>query len=533
MSSPDTPAPHPDRPLRTLHLVLGDQLARDAAALDALDPAHDAIWMAEVAHEIERVPSHQRRIVLFLSAMRHFRDDLRARGFEVHYHELTPDPEADRGSTFSDVLRADLARLDPQRVSMTRAGDWQVQSDIEATLGAGGTPLEVLEDDHFICSRDDFEGWIEGRRRILLEDFYRWMRKREGVLMTPEGDPVGEAWNFDQDNRESFGAQGPGELPPVPRFAPDAITQAVIDLVKDRWASHPGSAEGFAEPVTPAQARAALEAFVTERLPDFGRVQDALWTGEQELFHSRLSAALNLKLLDPREVIARAEAAWSRGRAPLNSVEGFIRQVLGWREYVRGLYEHFMPEYAGRNALECTDRDVPSFFWDGDTDMVCVADAMDGVLRLGYAHHIQRLMVLGLFAQLAGVHPYRFHEWHMALYLDAIDWVSLPNTLGMSQFGDGGIMGSKPYCASGRYIDRQGPYCRGCRYDPAKATGPKACPFTTLYWDFLARHHERFVSNGRMKFQLRNLERKKPEELAAIRQQADTLLERIDAGERV
>lgn len=518
---------------RTLLIVLGDQLDPRSPAIEALDPAHDAVWMAEVAEEIELVPSHKRRIALFLAAMRHHRDLLRARGFTVHYHELGPNVADDRGGSFAEVLADDLTALAPQHLAMTRAGDWRVQQALEQAAASADHDLEVLEDAHFICSRTEFRKWIEGRRRILLEDFYRWMRKREGVLMTLEGKPIGGAWNFDADNRESFGAEGPGALPSVPHFEPDTTTSAVLDLVETRWPDYPGSLDDFGEPVTPAQAEAALHAFITERLPRFGTVQDALWPDQQELFHSRLSAALNLKLLDPRTVIAAAEAALQSGHAPLNAVEGFIRQVLGWREFVRGLYEHFMPEYADLNALECDDVDVPRFFWDADTDMACVADAMRGVLRLGYAHHIQRLMVLGLFAQLAGVHPYRFHQWHMALYLDAIDWVSLPNTLGMSQFGDGGIMGSKPYCASGRYIDRQGPHCRQCRYDPALATGPRACPFTTLYWDFLARHRERLGKIHRMAFQLRNLERKRPEELAAIRDHADSLLMQLRAGRRV
>ncbi|NNK64084.1 MAG: hypothetical protein HKO98_12865 [Gemmatimonadetes bacterium] len=270
-----------------------------------------------------------------------------------------------------------------------------------------------------------------------------------------------------------------------------------------------------------------------DRLPRFGTYQDALWTGEHELFHSRLSAALNLKLLDPRACIGAAIDAWADGHAPLNAVEGFVRQILGWREYVRGIYWHYMPDYADGNALDCSDRDVPSFFWDGDTDMACVADAMEGVVRLGYAHHIQRLMVLGLFAQLAGVHPYRFHLWHMALYLDAVDWVSLPNTLGMSQFGDGGIVGTKPYCASGKYLRRQGAPCAGCRYDPDVATGADACPFTTLYWDFLMRHRDRLEEIPRMGFQLRNVDRKSEDERSALRDHAASLLDTLDGGGRL
>jgi deoxyribodipyrimidine photolyase-related protein len=352
--------------------------------------------------------------------------------------------------------------------------------------------------------------------------------------MEGPGEPAGGSWNYDGDNRESFGADGPGEVPAPPWFPPDEITREVLELVDSRWGEHPGTLEGFGEPVTPEQAREALTAFVRDRLPRFGRHQDALWEGEPFLYHSRLSAALNLKLLDPRDCIEAAEVAWRAGEAPLNAVEGFVRQILGWREYVRGIYWHFMPEYASMNALDCAeDVDVPTFYWSGVTRMACVADALRNVLDHGYAHHIQRLMVLGLFAQLVGVHPYRFHEWHMALYLDAVDWVSLPNTLGMSQYGDGGLVGTKPYCASGRYIQRMGNHCAGCRYDPAAAVGEEACPFTTLYWDFLARHRDRLEDNRRMNFQLANLDRKDPDELSAIRERARALRDRIGEGGHV
>jgi deoxyribodipyrimidine photolyase-related protein len=255
-----------------------------------------------------------------------------------------------------------------------------------------------------------------------------------------------------------------------------------------------------------------------------------MWTGEPFLFHSRLSVALNLGLLDPRECVAAAVAAYESGKAPLNSVEGFVRQIVGWREFVHGVYWHFMPGYIEKNALGCEDRDVPSFYWDGGTEMRCVREGMQAVLDHGYAHHIVRLMVLGLFAQLLGVHPRRFHDWHMALYLDAIDWVSLPNTLGMSQYGDGGIVGTKPYCASGAYVKRMSNFCAGCRYDPKQAVGEKACPFTTLYWDFLARHRRRFAANRRLAMQMRNLDRKPAADVAAIRRQAKALRARIDDG---
>jgi deoxyribodipyrimidine photolyase-related protein len=470
--------------------------------------------------------------------MRHFRDRRQDEGWTVHYHELTAEPAADRGDSCRELLSSDLAELDPERIVSVLPGDWRVRTmlkDLSADREAAGlVAIELAEDGHFLCSVREFRDWADGRTRFLLEDFYRFMRKRDGVLM--EGrDPAGGEWNFDQDNRERFGREGPGELPLLPRFEPDAVTRGVLELIEARWPDHPGALDDFAEAVTPAHAHAALDDFVEHRLPRFGTYQDAMWTGADILYHSRLSVVLNLKLLDPRDAIAAAEDAWHRGHAPINAVEGFIRQILGWREYVRGIYWHFMPEYAEGNALECDeDVDVPVFFWDGETEMACVRDAMRNVLAHGYAHHIQRLMVLGLFAQLAGVHPYRFHEWHMAMYLDAVDWVSLPNTLGMSQFGDGGRVGTKPYCASGAYISRQGDHCGACRYDPKASDGEDACPFTALYWDFLARHEDRLSDNRRMGFQYRNVERRREKgTLEPARQRAAEILETLAAGGRV
>jgi deoxyribodipyrimidine photolyase-related protein len=336
-----------------------------------------------------------------------------------------------------------------------------------------------------------------------------------------DGEPAGGQWNFDAENRGAFPKSGPGKLPAPKRFAPDAVTRGVLDLVDMRFAKHPGSLDHFDWPVTPDDARAALDDFLAHRLANFGRYQDAIWTGEPWLYHARLSQAMNMKLLDPRDVVAAAEKAWRKGKAPLEATEGFIRQVIGWREYVRGVYWHFMPEYEKRNALGA-DRDLPGFYWTAATEMNCLKDALSQTLTYGYAHHIQRLMVTGLFAMLMGVRPEDVHRWYLAVYVDAVEWVELPNTLGMSQFADGGVMASKPYCATGAYIDRMSNACKACRYKPTVATGPDACPFTTLYWDFLARHEKLLRKNQRMTMQLKNLDRKPAADLRAIRRQADT-----------
>ncbi|MGH9933011.1 MAG: cryptochrome/photolyase family protein [Pyrinomonadaceae bacterium] len=514
--------------MRNLILILGDQLDADSSAFDGFDPKLDAIWMAEVAQESTKVWSAKTRIAVFLAAMRHFRDGLRKRGWKVHYHELTEESAFWRaadgsvnqasGETFSDALRESLARLMPERVVMVQPGEWSVREEIREAIKVAGLTVEMREDRHFLCSREEFEAHAEGRKQLRMEFFYREMRKRHAVLMD-DGKPAGGAWNFDSENRKSFGKNGPPLHKKPCTFPPDDVTRGVIALVNARFAGHPGNLTEFDWPVTATDAALALNDFIAHRLLEFGDWQDAMWIAEPWLFHSRLSAAMNLKLLHPRTVIAAAEKAYRDGRAPLASVEGFIRQILGWREYVRGIYWHFMPGYVEMNALGAR-QPLPKFYWTGDSEMACLRDAIEQTLRLGYAHHIQRLMVTGLFALMLGVRPREVHEWYLAVYVDAVEWVELPNTLGMSQHGDGGLMASKPYIATGKYIQRMSNYCSGCRFDPSEATGPKACPFTTLYWDFLLRHEPTLRKNQRMTMQVRNLVRLDDSRREAIQRQA-------------
>lgn len=512
-------APMP-RPLRHLVLVLGDQLNHDASALDGFDPAQDAVWMAEVREESTHVWSAQARTALFLSAMRHFADELRAAGRPLVYTLL--DAPDNTGTLAGELARA-VAAHRPQALVMTAPGDWRVLQALRGAARAAGLTLALRDDRHFYATVRDFAAHAAGRKQLRLEYFYRALRQRHGVLMDGE-QPAGGRWNFDADNRESFGADGPGAVPPLPLFAPDATTQAVLALVREQFGSHPGGLDGFAWPVTRAQALAALDDFITHRLPAFGRWQDALWPGQPLLWHSGLSAALNLKLLSAREVVDAAVAAWQAGRVPLASCEGFVRQILGWREYVRGLYWTRMPDYAGANALQA-DADLPAAFWTGDTPMACLRDALGQTLRLGYAHHIQRLMVIGLYTLLAGVDPRLVQAWFLAVYVDAVEWVELPNVVGMSQFADGGLMASKPYIASGQYIERMsgGRHCRDCAFNPRERLGPTACPYTVLYWDFLQRHEARLAANPRTVMQVRNLSRLGAGERAAIRAQAERL----------
>ncbi len=503
---------------RTLVIVLGDQLDLEASAFDGFDAAQDVVWMAEVAEESTHVWSSKPRTALFLSAMRHFAQALREVGRAVDYTRL--DDAGNRG-TLGAELGAAITRLGPTSLVMTAPGDWRVFHALKAVAAEHGLALDVRDDRHFYATVRDFAAHARGRKGLRLEYWYRELRRKHRVLMDDDA-PVGGRWNYDSDNREAFGKDGPMGVPPRVGFAPDAITREVIALVHDRFANHPGSLERFDWPVTRDDARIALARFVDARLAHFGPYQDAMWPNEPWLYHSHLAAAMNLKLLSAREVVEAAEAAWREGRAPLASVEGFIRQVLGWREYVRGLYWTEMPSYAARNALDA-QAPLPDFYWTGDTPMACLADTIGQTLDTGYAHHIQRLMVTGLYALLLGVQPKAVHAWYLAVYVDAVEWVELPNTLGMSQYADGGLMGSKPYIASGKYIQRMSGYCRGCRFDPAKRTGDRACPFTTLYWDFLMRHEAMLAKNPRTVMQVKNLGRVDDDERERIRSQAERI----------
>ncbi len=504
--------------MRNLVIVLGDQLDPSSSAFDGFDPAVDAVWMAEVRGEGTYVWSHKARIALFLSAMRHFRDRLRDAGVPVHYTEL--DASGNSGSLREELGRA-LRSLRPERAVAAHPGEWRVREELRSAARECAVPLEERPDRHFLCPPGEFARHAASRKQLRMEFFYREIRRRLGVLME-DGQPAGGTWNLDPENRRSFGREGPGEIPPPLQFPPDDVTREVIALVEREFPDHPGSLARFDWPVTPGQARQALEDFVTHRLPLFGPYQDAMWTAQPFLYHSRLSSSLNLKLLSPLEAVRAAESAWRDGRVPLASAEGFIRQIIGWREYVRGVYWLLMPEYADRNALD-SQCGLPGFYWTGHTEAECLRQVILQTLEYGYAHHIQRLMVTGLFALLLGVDPRKVHEWYLAVYVDAVEWVELPNTLGMSQYADGGVMASKPYCASGRYIQRMSDYCRSCRFDPAKASGPDGCPFTVLYRDFLLRNAAALQHNPRMTMQMRNAGRWTEEERLHIRREADRL----------
>jgi deoxyribodipyrimidine photolyase-related protein len=509
--------PRPD-----LRIVLGDQCSASLSALEDLDPARDVVLMMEVRGECTYVPHHPQKIALILSAMRHFARALEARGVRVDYIRL--DDRANTQSFSGEVARA-VARHKAARIIATEPGEWRVRQAMEGWEAALGLPVEIRDDMRFLADLGVFRRWAQGKKQLRMEFFYREMRRATGFLM--QGDkPEGGEWNYDAENRKPLPK---GLVPPKPpRFAPDDITQEVMALVSREFPAHFGSLAGFNWPVTAAEAKRALEAFITERLPRFGDYQDALAEGEATLFHSLISTSLNIGLLLPRDVCAAAEAAYRAGRVPLNAAEGFIRQVLGWREYVRGLYWFKMPGYGATNSLGA-HRSLPAFYWRGDSGMRCMDAAIGQTRDLAYAHHIQRLMITGNFALLAGIDPLQVQEWYLAVYADAFEWVELPNTHGMALHADGGVMASKPYAASGAYINRMGNHCGRCRFDVKRATGEGACPFNFLYWDFIARHAEDFASNPRMAMPLNGLRKMAPEKLAAMRAEAGKFLDKTSS----
>ena len=469
-----------------LVLVLGDQLTPSVAALRAADKARDVVVMAEVMGEGESVPHHPQKIALILAAMRKFAAGLQAEGWRVAYSRLD-DPE--NSQTISGELLRRASEFAASEVIATKPGEWRVLRDLQDLP----LPVRVLEDDRFICSEAEFAAWAEGRKQLRMEWFYREMRRKTGLMM--EGDePAGGQWNFDHDNRKPAKAD---LLRPRPRdFAPDAVVEEVLSVVEARF-RHFGQLRPFRWATDRAGALTALREFVAERLPRFGEEQDAMLEGEAYLSHAVISPYLNIGLLGPLEVCLAVEEAWKAGKVPIQAAEGFIRQVIGWREYVRGIWALKGPSYLEGNALGHS-RALPGVYWGGETGMACMKAAVGQTRDLAYAHHIQRLMVTGNFALLAGVDPGAVHEWYLSVYVDAFEWVEAPNTLGMSQFADGGLLGSKPYVSSGAYIDRMSDHCGGCRYRVKEKVGERACPFNLLYWHFLVRHRERFKSNPRM-----------------------------------
>ncbi len=507
--------PSPNRP--NVILILGDQLSHHLASLKAGDRRQDVVLMVEVLEEATYVRHHKKKIAFIFSAMRHFADELKDAGWSVDYVRLD---NSDNRGCFAGELERAIERHAPARVFLTEPGEWRVLQAFETANKKGNLPIEILDDDRFLVTKKEFRDWAKGRKQLRMEYFYREMRRKTGLLMDGN-EPIGGRWNFDADNRKP--ASDDLFMPEPARFSADGVTEQVLRLVADQFPEHFGSLEPFWFAVTRMDAEAALDLFVEHTLKGFGDYQDAMLRDQRFLYHSVLSLYINVGLLDPIAVCSRVEKAYHEGKASLNAVEGFIRQIIGWREYVRGIYWFAGPDYVERNFFDAS-RVLPDFYWTGDTEMACLASCIRQTKEEAYAHHIQRLMVTGNFAMLAGVDPKAVHEWYLMVYADAFEWVELPNTLGMSQFADGGLLGSKPYAASGNYINKMSDYCSGCRYDVKKKTGPDACPFNYLYWDFLARNAEKLRGNPRLGQVYRTWDKMSAEKRADYRESAADFL---------
>jgi len=506
-----------------LRLVLGDQLSRSVSSLRDLQPG-DVVLMAEVHDEATYVRHHKRKIAFLFAAMRHFADDLAKSGIQVDYVKL--EDEGNSGSFTGEVQRA-LGRHAVEGIVVTEAGEWRVMEMMRGWQDETGVPVEIRPDDRFLAMHEAFDEWAGRSKTLRMEFFYREMRKRSGYLMTPLGEPVGGRWNYDEENREPLPAGL--EAPPRPHYAVDATTAEVIALVERRFGNHFGSLDEFDYPVTRRQALHYLRWFVAEALPKFGTFQDAMRQGQPLLFHSHLSALINCGLLDPRECCDMTEAAYRDDAVPLNAAEGFIRQIIGWREFIRGVYWREMPGYGERNLLNATRR-LPDFFWTGQTDLNCLHQSIAETQANAYAHHIQRLMVLGNFCLLAGFDPKEVQEWYLVVYHDAYEWVEMPNVVGMILYADGGLFASKPYAASGNYINKMSDYCGKCVYDVKKRQGEGACPFNYLYWDFVARNRNRMALNPRTSRSVATLDRMAPEKVEAARADSRRFLDGLSAN---
>ena len=506
--------------MTTIRLILGDQLNPRHSWFKVV--SNDIVYtMMEVRQETDYVLHHAQKILAIFAAMRDFAAQLGSAGHRVTY--LTIDDPANLPSLNAN-LDAVLASHRATAFEYQAPDEWRLDAQLAAYGAALALPCQMVDSEHFLTARDEAAGIFKDRPQWLMEHFYRHMRSRHGVLMTGTK-PAGGQWNYDHDNRKPWAGlpAEPQDLRPLHDHSAlwaDIVAAGVASFGRPNAARLPW-------PVNRAEALEQLDAFISDALPHFGDFQDAMSSHAERLSHSMLSFALNVKMLHPREVIDATEAAYRASHVPLAAAEGFIRQILGWREYVRGVYWQHMPGYTDHNVFEHT-LPLPSWFWDGKTGMRCLQHAIGQSLEQAHAHHIQRLMVIGNFALLAGLDTSQVHQWYLGVYIDAFEWVEAPNTIGMSQFADGGLLATKPYVSSAAYISRMSDYCKGCRYDKKLRLGPTACPFNALYWDFFERNRKRLGGNHRLGMVYRQLEKMDPADVAALQVHAADLRTRLD-----
>lgn len=506
--------------MKILRLILADQLTHDISSLRGMDPKNDIILMCEVANEATYVKHHKKKIAFLFSAMRHFAQELRNLGYNVRYIKLD---ENDNSGSFSGEVNLAIDTHSIDKIVATFPGEYRVLQEMNSWQEKFGLPVELREDDRFLCSPDEFEKWTRNRKQLRMEYFYREMRQKYSILMNGS-EPEGGKWNYDSENRKP--PEASLFMPEAFTSVPNKITSDVLKLIAEKFGDHFGDLEPFHFAVNREQALQALYQFIDQRLSHFGDYQDAMLEGEPWMYHSHISFYLNCGLLKPMECVKAAEQAYYEGRAPLNAAEGFIRQIIGWREYVRGIYWLKMPDYASANYFDA-NRSLPDFYWTGETQMNCLHNCVKETKQNAYAHHIQRLMVLGNFALIAGIDPSEVNEWFLIVYADAYEWVELPNVSGMILFADGGYLASKPYAAGGSYINKMSNYCKNCGYKVNEKNGPDACPFNYLYWDFLARNRDKLSQNHRVGMMYKTYDRMSDEKKHLIHQDSQKFLESL------
>ncbi len=504
--------------------ILGDQLTHRHSALGQADKESTTVLLIESRAQGAHLRYHKIKLAMIYSAMRHFAEELGGLGWKVDYHSL------EETADFSEGVRRHLKNGLPNEFVVMEPNSLEERQTVERIIGNVGRLICWTQPVQFLREREDFLQWARGKKRLLMEHHYRTMRERLGILMTPEGEPEGGKWNLDAENRHGLREwkQAGVKAPVTPRSQHDAITKSAIKDVERFFPDAPGRASDLWLPVTRKEALVALEDFVTHRLGHFGDFEDLMIAEEPRLFHSLLSAPINIGLLDPLECVQAAVKSYHQGKAPLNAVEGFVRQIIGWREFINGVYWLKMPAYADANALHA-QRPLPGFFYTGETSMRCLSTVLKETLASGYNHHIERLMVLGNFLLLAGVRPQEALRWFSELYVDAFEWVMAANVLGMSLHADGGFMATKPYAASAAYISKMSNYCEGCAYKPTIKVGPRACPYNLLYWDFYNRHADRFETNPRTAVMVKAWKKRDTKEKSLICQEAQEFLARLDS----
>jgi len=499
--------------------LMEDQLSHTLPAL--VDNPSAYVLLTESDRNYRSLPFHPKRIVFLVAAIRHFARELQDAGRDVAHFALKPEGYLDSIA----AVREHVKRTGSRKFIVVEPSEYHTRAWLDTLPDQLGITIDYVPNTLFLTDRDTFADWARSLKSPLMEHFYRRTRKQHNVLMDG-AEPIGGAWNFDKENRKPF---KPGTLVPKHKtFAPDDITQTVMRVVARRFPTHYGTVDGFDLPVTRQHALICLDDFMKHRLPRFGDYEDAMVTGQPVLFHSFLSPLINAGILAPMEVIRAAEDQYARGHAPLNAVEGFVRQILGWREFVYGIYWSFMPTYRTRNARNNT-RSLPQLFWTGETNLNCLKQTLSSVIEHAYSHHIQRLMILSNFATLTGINPQAVNDWFYAMYVDSHDWVVTPNVVGMGMNADGGTMATKPYVSSGAYINRMSDYCKSCKYNVKERTGENACPFNHLYWTFMHRYRSAYARNPRMTMMMKQLDRIDPTEMQDMLRQSQHFIDALGA----